>query len=98
MKKRNKNDSELITDSLAYKEDYLLKFALKSDEELITEFNKYVRIDYFNFHVQGISNALWDTFKIRGIDYSAIGDERSISFRDKIGINDKIIYICEKEN
>lgn len=62
-----------------------------TDKELISEFNKKVGIDYFNKSIQTFMNSIQTEFDKRNIDYSEIGNDKVLSFANKIKIKNKKI-------
>ncbi len=62
-----------------------------TDKELVSEFNKKVGLDYFNKNIQTFMNSIQTEFDKRNIDYSEIGNDKVLSFANKINIKDKKI-------
>jgi hypothetical protein len=62
-----------------------------TDKELVSEFNKKVGLDYFNKNIQTFMNSIQTEFDKRNIDYSEIGNDKVLSFVNKINIKDKKI-------
>lgn len=82
-----------ILNSQDYKKQYLSEFKLLTDQELSEGFNGKVRRRYFNIAISGYMSAMREEFDQRGIDYSAIGDEKSMSYANKIKIVDSLVIL-----
>ena len=77
-----------------YKVEYMEKLSKLDDKGFVELFNSHVGTRYFNIPLQGYLNALHDEFAKRNIDYSAIGDEKALSFAKKVKlIGKKVIPI-----
>lgn len=77
-----------------YKEEYTEKLSNLDDNGFINLFNSHVGLRYFNIALQGCYWALRDEFKKRDINYSAIGDEKGLSFANKIKlVGNKVVII-----
>ena len=78
-------------------EQYYLEFkeSLKSltDQELIDAFNKEVGIDAWVTMRASYLAAMHSEFVRRGYDFSDIGDESSLSFKNKIKLEDKKVNL-----
>ena len=64
-----------------------------TDQELAEGFNRKVRIRYFNFAISGYMSAMREEFDQRVIDYCAIGDEKSMSYANKIKIVNSLVIL-----
>ena len=62
-----------------------------TDEQLLARFNLEVNNKGSGTARFSFLAALHNEFDRRGIDYSEIGDKESLSFRDKITLEDEII-------
>ena len=82
-----------IFNSIKYKQQYLNEFKYLTDQELAEKFNSKVGIRYFNFAIQGFMDAMREEFEHRRIDYSAIGNNMSMSYANKIKILDAKITL-----
>jgi hypothetical protein len=84
----------VITNSNQYKKEYLIQLKKLTDNELAEQFNSKVGIQYFNFSIQGFMGAMREELQSRKIDYSEIGDEKTMSYANKMKIIDgKIITV-----
>jgi hypothetical protein len=82
----------VITNSNQYKIEYLIQLKKLTNNELAEQFNSKVGIQYFNFALQGFMGAMHEELQSRKIDYTEIGNEKTISYAHKIKIIDgKII-------
>jgi hypothetical protein len=82
----------VITNSNQYKKAYLEQLKYLTDNELAEQFNSKVGIRYFNFTIQGFMGATREELQSREIDYTEIGNEKTMSYANKIKIIDgKII-------
>jgi hypothetical protein len=82
----------VITNSNQYKKAYLEQLNYLTNNELVEQFNSKVGIQYFNFALQGFMGAMHEELQSRKIDYTEIGNEKTISYAHKIKIIDgKII-------
>ena len=66
-----------------------------TDEELIERFNKDVGNPGWVAARGRFHHAMSEEFVRRGFDYTAIGDEHSLSWAQKIELNGKLIKIIE---
>lgn len=66
-----------------------------SDKELIEAFNGQVNINAWGTARASYLSAIHKEFDDRNFDYSSIGDESSLSFKNKISIQGKTIFINE---
>ena len=81
----------MITNSNKYKKAYLEQLKYLTNNELVEQFNSKVGIRYFNFAIQGFMGAMREELQSRGIDYTEIGNEKTMSYANKIKIiNSKI--------
>jgi hypothetical protein len=78
----------VITNSNQYKKEYLIQLKKLTNNELAEQFNSKVGIRYFNFALQGFMGAMREELQSRKIDYTEIGDEKTISYANKIKIID----------
>ena len=78
----------MITNSNQYKKEYLIQLKKLTNNELAEQFNSKVGIRYFNFALQGFMGAMREELQSRKIDYTEIGDEKTISYANKIKIID----------
>jgi hypothetical protein len=84
----------VITNSNQYKIEYLVQLKNLTNNELAEQFNSKVGIRYFNFAIQGFMGAMREELQSRKIDYFEIGDEKTMSYANKIKIIDgKIITV-----
>jgi hypothetical protein len=96
LEKKEMNYSEItsnrvITNSIQYKKEYLTQLKKLTNNELAEQFNSKVGIQYFNFTIQGFMGAMRKELQSREIDYTEIGNEKTISYANKIKIiNGKI--------
>jgi hypothetical protein len=72
-------------------EEYLARFKTNTDQDLIDAFNREVGKPGWTSSRGSYLAALHDEFKSRGFDFSAIGDQRSLSFGSKIGLIGKVV-------
>jgi hypothetical protein len=82
------NSTQQYSNSKEYKRSALMKCRALTDDELAEEFNKYAGIKYFNFYLQAAMGAVRAELIRRKIDYSDVGDEKSLSFAKKVKIID----------
>lgn len=75
-----------------YKVEYMEKLSKLDDQGFIELFNSHVGKRYFNIALQGYLGAIYDEFAKRDIDFSAIGDEKGMSFAKKVILIGKKIY------
>ena len=81
----------MITNSNQHKKAYLTQLKKLTNNELAEQFNSKVGIRYFNFTIQGFMGAMREEFQSREIDYTEIGNEKTMSYANKIKIiNSKI--------
>lgn len=72
---------------------FAARFREMSDEKLIEAFNREVgNSGWVNARAEYLSK-LHEEFKVRGYDYSAIGNDGNLSFAHKIGLFGKTIVI-----
>ena len=75
--------------------DYFIDFEndLKkyTDDQLVARFNREVNNNGSGTARFSFLAALHNEFNRRGFDYSEIGDKKSLSFREKIALDNKII-------
>jgi hypothetical protein len=75
-----------------YKE-FQERFLNLSDERLIMTFNKEVGNKGWGTARAAFLSALHSEFIRREFDFSAIGNKRSLSFRNKIKLTNKVVVI-----
>jgi uncharacterized protein (DUF2164 family) len=81
----------VITNSNQYKKEYQIQLKKLTNNELVEQFNSKVGIQYFNFGIQGFMGAMREELQGREINYTEIGNEKTISYANKIKIiNGKI--------
>lgn len=81
----------VITNSNQHKKAYLTQLKKLTNNELVEQFNSKVGIRYFNFAIQGFMGAMREELQSRKIDYTEIGNEKTMSYANKIKIiNGKI--------
>ena len=83
------------TPQVAY-EEFLAQFKACTDQELIEVFNRQVGNTGWTSSRGSYLAALHEEFKNRGFDFSAMGDERSLSFRSKIRLIGRAIEPLDK--
>lgn len=76
-------------------EEFLERFGLISDEELIQVFNKEVENNGWGTARAAYLSAIHNEFERRFFDYSEIGNIDSLSFNNQIVLNDKKISILK---
>lgn len=77
-----------------YKVEYMEKLSNLDDKGFIELFNSHVGLRYYNIALQGYYCALHDEFAKRDINYSAVGDEKGLSFAHKIKlVGNKVVII-----
>lgn len=81
-----------------YFEKFQKELHLKEDQELISLFNREVGIIAWVTARASFLAALHKEFEIREFDFSAIGDSKSLSFKNKIWLGKKKrIHIIKAE-
>jgi hypothetical protein len=76
--------------------EFTIRLRAMSDNELIDAFNKDVGNPGWVAARGRFHAALREEFIKRGFDFSAIGNDISISFNNKIVLKEKIIQIVEE--
>lgn len=74
----------------------LNKMRQESDIEIVHRFNGNVKNTYFNLFLSRYLPAIQREFDKRGIDYSEIGDSRSLSFSKKVVLVDKKLILLHE--
>lgn len=78
-------------------ENYSTRFKMLSDVELVEAFNQEVGRDEWTSSRADYLTALYREFKRRQWDFSAIGDENSLSFKDEIRLVDGKVEVVRRE-
>lgn len=76
-----------------YFEKFGQELSTLTDTELIDKFNQEVETEGWGTARASYLAAIHQEFKKRGFDYSEIGDERSLSFKNKIELVGKKILV-----
>jgi hypothetical protein len=71
--------------------DYAERLKRRSDEELITDFNREVGNQGWTSSRASYLAALHREFIVREFDYSAVGDEVSLSLKSRVRLNAKTL-------
>lgn len=81
-----------------YFEDFSIKLSKLNDIKFISEFNKSVGIKAFGVGRQGYLQAIRKELDRRNIDYSNIGNSEMISYKNKVFLKNKKLYLLFNEN
>lgn len=74
-------------------DDYQKRFRDMSDQELVEAFNREVGGSGWTSSRAKYLEALHQEFKVRGFDYSIIGDDHGLSFKDKVRLENNRIEV-----
>mgnify|MGYP000571860949 FL=1 len=79
-----------------YYEYFKKDLAPLSDQTLILRFNQSVELRAFDVARQGYLRAMWISLDERNIDYSAVGDDKTMRFDRKVRLVGKGVLIMEE--
>ena len=76
-----------------YFREYQKKMELDSDEQIIARFNREVKSQGSGTARFSYLSALHHEFIRRGFDFSVVGDAKSLSFKNLVSLENKIIRL-----